>query len=185
MLGSALALVVGFALGVSVSALACKRRRQNPLPGMATLFGRASEERSKNELSLQSPNAAIDDPSNVVDTRLLAESADRHASENLENGVQHAYRILLSVRGECLEVSDSFCELVGFERRQLIGKPIESLHGLGMIDLPKNLGFVLHFATLRGVWMLLHRDGTRLLVRYQAKLLIDLGIDIRIEPIAQ
>jgi hypothetical protein len=183
MLGSALALVVGFALGVGVSALKRKKRGQSSFASKAPLFGHASAAPSKNELSPQSPDAAIDDPSNVVDTRLLVESAVSGDEENLESSAQHASRILLCVRGECLEVSDSFCELVGYERRQLIGMPIESLHGLGMIDLPKNLGFVLHFATLRGVWILLHRNGTRLLVRYQAKLLIDLRIDIRLEPI--
>ncbi len=184
MLGSALGLAVGFALGAGVTALACKRRGQNPIAGKAPLVRRASEEPSKNHVSLQFPIAAIDDPSNVVDTKLLAESASSHASENLENSGEHACRILLGLRGECLKVSDSFCVLVGYERQQLIGKPIESLYGLGMTVFPKNLGLVLHFATLRGVWMLLHRDGTRLLVRYQAKLVVDLRIDVELEPIA-
>jgi len=180
--GSPLALVVAFALGVGVSALACKRRRRDRLAGKVPLVQRASEELSKDQASLQCPVATLDDPSNVVETRLLGEAAG-NASDNLRNSAEHGCKILLGLRGECLEVSDSFCALVGYERRELIGKPIECLHGLGMIDLPKNLGFVLHFATLRGVWMLLHRDGTGLLVRYQATLLVDLRIEIGLEPI--
>jgi len=49
---------------------------------------------------------------------------------------------------------------------------------------PKKLGVVSHFGFFQGLWMLLHRQGTQILVRYECELLPDMSIEMRMEPIA-
>jgi hypothetical protein len=92
-------------------------------------------------------------------------------------------RVLLNIEGRCLEPSDLFCQLVGYDRSELLGKPIDAVTGPNMINIPKNLGVVLHFGFFQGLWMLLHRQGTQILVRYECELLPDMSIEMRVEPI--
>ncbi len=93
------------------------------------------------------------------------------------------YRVLLNIEGKCLEPSDLFCRLVGYDRRELVGKPIDAVTAPNMINIPKNLGVVLHFGLFQGLWMLLDRQGTQILVRYESELLPDMSIEMRMEPI--
>jgi hypothetical protein len=77
-------------------------------------------------------------------------------SKNSRSALRAEFRVLLSVQGDCLEVSDAFCGLVGYDKASLVGKPFDSVTSSDLINVPKNLGFVVHFGTMQGLWMLRH-----------------------------
>jgi PAS domain S-box-containing protein len=113
--------------------------------------------------------------------KVVSELLDR--SKDSKSATRDEFRVLLSVRGECLEVSDAFCRLVGYDHASLVGKPVDSVTSVDLINVPKNLGFVVHFGAMQGLWMFRHHDGTQILVRHESELLPNLTIEMRLEPI--
>jgi hypothetical protein len=104
-------------------------------------------------------------------------------SKNSRSALRAEFRVLLSVQGDCLEVSDAFCGLVGYPPSSLVGKPIDCVTSSDLIDVPKSLGFLVNFGSMQGLWMFRHRDGSQILVRHESELLPDLTIEMRLEPI--
>ena len=47
----------------------------------------------------------------------------------------------------------------------------------------KAYGAVFQCDYMQGLWLLVHRQGTRILVRYESQLLPELLIEMRVEPI--
>jgi PAS domain S-box-containing protein len=78
------------------------------------------------------------------------------------------YTTLVNSDGRYVEVSDSFCELVGYSREELIGKRYDALTAPGTIDIPTIFSLFLKEGYMQGLWMLVHRDGHRILVRYES-----------------
>jgi PAS domain S-box-containing protein len=113
--------------------------------------------------------------------RVVSELLNR--AKNSKGVIPDGFSVVLSVQGDCLEVSDQFCGLVGYDRASLVGKPLDSVTSPDLINIPKNLGFVVHFGTMQGLWMLRRHDGTQILVRYESELLPNLTIEMRLEPI--
>jgi PAS domain S-box-containing protein len=67
-----------------------------------------------------------------------------------------------------IEVSDSFCKLVGYRREELIGRQSDDLTAPGTNDIQTVFRLFLKQGYMHGLWMLVHRTGTRILVRYEA-----------------
>jgi PAS domain S-box-containing protein len=67
-----------------------------------------------------------------------------------------------------VEVSDSFCKLVGYTREQLIGKKYDDLTAPNTNDIPTVFSLFLEEGYMHGLWMLVHRTGTRILIRYES-----------------
>jgi PAS domain S-box-containing protein len=67
-----------------------------------------------------------------------------------------------------IEVSDDFCKLVGYDRDELLEKKYDDLTASNtnsveaVYSLFKKLGY------MHGLWMLVSREGTRILVRYES-----------------
>ena len=71
-----------------------------------------------------------------------------------------------------LEVSDGFCRLVGYSRAELLGMKLEDLAAPGTADItitfnPRATGCA------HGLWLLVSREGTRILVRYESRVRSD------------
>jgi PAS domain S-box-containing protein len=80
-----------------------------------------------------------------------------------------------------VEVSDNFCKLVGYDRDELLAKKYDDLtashtNNVEIIhDLFEKLGY------MHGLWMLVSREGTRILIRYESWLRSDDLIEAHME----
>lgn len=83
-------------------------------------------------------------------------------------GVLPEYTALVDRNRKYVQVSDSFCKLLGYDRNELIGRKYDDLtaprtnHIQTIFDLFMKSGY------MHGIWVLVHRRGTRILVRYEA-----------------
>ncbi len=68
-------------------------------------------------------------------------------------------------------VSDNFCELLGYNSDELIGKRYDTAR------MFKKLGY------MHGLWMLMNRTGERILIRYEAWLRADSLVESNIEVV--
>jgi PAS domain S-box-containing protein len=67
-----------------------------------------------------------------------------------------------------VEVSDSFCELVGYGREELIGKLYDELTAPSTNNIPVVFELFARTGYMHGLWILQHRSGSRIVVRYEA-----------------
>jgi hypothetical protein len=116
--------------------------------------------------------------------RVLAEELicslgeDPHLHELTEK-----YRLVFTLEGKCVETTELFCTLVGYTNSQVLGKTLGDLTAPGTVNLAKHLGAVFQCDYMQGLWLFVHRQGTRILVRYESQLLPELLIEMRIDPI--
>jgi PAS domain S-box-containing protein len=80
-----------------------------------------------------------------------------------------------------VEVSDSFCQLVGYEREELLGRRYDELTAPNTNDIEKVFFLFGRLGYMHGLWMLVSRGGTRILVRYEAWLRPDSLIEGHME----
>jgi PAS domain S-box-containing protein len=82
-----------------------------------------------------------------------------------------------------IEVSDSFCQLVGYQREELVGKQYDDLTAPNTNDIPTVFGLFQELGYMHGMWMLVTREGTRILVRYESWLRPDSYIEGHMEVV--
>ena len=115
--------------------------------------------------------------------RKLMELGKLFSSNASKKSLGDKFKLVLDLRGNCLAVSKAFCTLLGHPEFVLTGKPVDSFTAPGVLDVPKNLGFVFHYGAMQGLWIFLHRNRTWILVRYESELLPNLSIQMRVEPL--
>jgi PAS domain S-box-containing protein len=67
-----------------------------------------------------------------------------------------------------VEVSESFCRLLGYRREELIGKPYDEVTAPNTNDIPTVFRLFSEMGYMHGLWMLASRRGTHILVRYES-----------------
>jgi PAS domain S-box-containing protein len=67
-----------------------------------------------------------------------------------------------------VHVSDSFCKLVGYEAHELLGRRCDELTAPKTCDIPLVHNLFMRLGYMHGLWMLVHRTGGNILVRYEA-----------------
>jgi PAS domain S-box-containing protein len=82
-----------------------------------------------------------------------------------------------------VEVSDSFCQLLGYRREELIGKPYDDVTVPNTNDIPTVFRLFMKQGYMHGLWMLASRRGTRVLVRYESRIRPDSYIEGRMEVV--
>jgi PAS domain S-box-containing protein len=109
------------------------------------------------------------------------EASSPDSTERTVNGLRQELQNRLSagwdVTSECttvidiarryVQVSDSFCKLVGYTREELLGMRYDDLTAPNTNDIPTVIVQFLKLRYLHGLWMFVSRDGTRILVRYE------------------
>jgi len=80
-----------------------------------------------------------------------------------------------------VHVSKSFSDLLGYNAEELIGMRYDHVTALNTADIPTTHTLVSKFGYLHGLWMLVHRRGHLILVRYEAWLRPDTNIQSNIE----
>jgi PAS domain-containing protein len=83
-----------------------------------------------------------------------------------------------------VEVSDSFCQLVGYSREELIGKRYDDLTAPSTNDIPTVFRLFVSQGYMHGLWMLMSHTGIPILVRYESWVRSDCYIQAKMEVIA-
>ena len=91
--------------------------------------------------------------------------------------------ILIGNDNSYLEVSDGFCRLVGYSRGELLGMKLEDLAAPGTADLTTEFNPSKATGCAQGLWLLVSREGTRILVRHKSRVRIDALMQTQLELI--
>jgi PAS domain S-box-containing protein len=82
-----------------------------------------------------------------------------------------------------VQVSDSFCQLLGYRREELIGKPYDNVTAPNTNDIQTVFNLFAKQGYMHGLWMLASRRGTHVLVRYESWIRPDSYIEGHMEAV--
>ena len=91
------------------------------------------------------------------------------------------YVALIDLDRRYVRVSAEFCRLVGYDRGDLIGTRYDDLSAPDTNDIPTVFNMFCQLEYMHGLWMLLTRSGTHVLVRYESWLRPDQLIEAHME----
>jgi PAS domain S-box-containing protein len=123
-------------------------------------------------------------PDQVPETvqQLLSNRVDSAVSSRGDH-VEPIYTTVIDGDRKYVEVSESFCELVGYKKEDLIGTRYDLLTVPNTTDIPTTHNLLFRLGYLHGLWMLVHRTGYRILIKYEAWLRADANIQSNIEVV--
>jgi PAS domain S-box-containing protein len=98
--------------------------------------------------------------------------------------VQHRYTTVVGTNREFIDVSDSFCKLLGYERHDLIGLKYDDVTAPRTNDIPTVFCLFARQGYMHGLWMLRSREGENILVRYESWIRSDHHIQSVMELVA-
>jgi PAS domain S-box-containing protein len=81
--------------------------------------------------------------------------------------------IVIGNQNNYVEVSDGFCKLLGYSRVDLLQMKLEDLAAPGTADITTSFNPSKATGCDHGLWLLVSREGTRILVRYESRLRSD------------
>ena len=94
-------------------------------------------------------------------------SPAQHPSATRGAQVLPEYTVLVDRNHKYVEVSDSFCKLLGYQRKELIGRKYDELTAPRTNDVQTVFDLFMKSGYMHGIWILMHRRGTRIVVRYE------------------
>ena len=97
--------------------------------------------------------------------------------------VKPQYFVVVDSDRKYIEVSDSFCQLLGYEREELVGKRYDELTAPNTNHIPTVFSLFQKLGYVHGLWMFVSRKGTRILVRYEARVRADSSIEGHMEVV--
>jgi PAS domain S-box-containing protein len=97
--------------------------------------------------------------------------------------VEPRYVTVVDSDRKYVEVSDSFCQLLGYQREELVGMRYDDLTAPNSNDIPTVFSLFQKLGYMHGLWLLVSRQGTRVLVRYEARLRPDSYIEGHMEVV--
>ena len=95
--------------------------------------------------------------------------------------VPPTYTTVVDQDRKYVEVSQSFSELVGYKIEELIGTQYDHLTVPNTADILTTYNLFTRLGYFHGLWMLNHRSGYRILIRYESWLRADRNIQSNIE----
>jgi len=107
----------------------------------------------------------------------------RQELEATQFEVEPQYVTVVDSDRRYVEVSDSFCQLVGYQREELVGMRYDDLTAPHTNDIPKVFALFARQGYMHGLWLLVSRGGTRILVRYESWLRPDSYIEGHMEVV--
>lgn len=112
----------------------------------------------------------------------MAANKSEQDSSNFDVRVPPDYTVQMDMNRKYLEVSDGFCKLVGYSRKELIGKRFDELVAPQTTHIPVIFDLFLRNGYMHGIWILVNRSRTtRILVRYEAWLRADRRIECNMQ----
>jgi PAS domain S-box-containing protein len=92
------------------------------------------------------------------------------------------YTVQVDMDRKYVDVSDAFCNVLGYSRKELIGKRFDEVTAPRTNDIPVVFELFLRNRYMHGIWILLNRSQTtRIIVRYEAWLREDRRIECNME----
>ena len=104
--------------------------------------------------------------------------------ETGERAVRPEYRVVVDGDRRYTEVSDSFCNLVGYQRKDVIGKRYDDFTAPRTNDIQAIFKLFSKLGYMQGLWIFVSRKGTPILVRYEAWLRPDSFIEANLEVVS-
>ena len=95
--------------------------------------------------------------------------------------VPPTYTTVVDQDRKYVHVSNNFSEIVGYKIEELIGIRYDHLTVPNTVDIPTTYSMFSKLAYMHGLWLLNHRSGNRILIRYEAWLRPDKNIQSSIE----
>src|SRR5260370_16659708 len=86
--------------------------------------------------------------------------------EDLVTHVAPTYTTVVNQERKFVEVSDSFCTLVGYKTEELIGRRFDHLTALNTADIPTTFHLFSKLGYIHGLCLLVHLTRYPLLIRY-------------------
>src|ERR1700677_1761656 len=96
---------------------------------------------------------------NQPDTRISSEQSVR---------VRPEYVTVVNSRRRFVQVSPSFCKLLGYTEDELIGKLYDDVTVPGTNHIPITWQLFMKTGYLFGIWVFAHKSKTKLFVRFEA-----------------
>ena len=117
--------------------------------------------------------------------RNLLHSLHRESENNAVSqwSVKPEYTTVVDCDRRYVQVSDSFCKLMGYQRGDLIGRQYDDLTAPGTNDIQTIFNLFSRLGYMHGLWMLESRKGARILVRYESWLRPDSLIEGNMEVV--
>jgi PAS domain S-box-containing protein len=104
-------------------------------------------------------------------------------NSSLLSGVDRHYIAVINSNRKYIQVSDNFCTLLGYSRPEIIAKRVDDLTAPDTNDIQTVFGLLERLGYMHGLWMLIARKGTRIVVRYEAWLRVDSLIEGHMEVV--
>jgi PAS domain S-box-containing protein len=125
----------------------------------------------------------MDKKKQPVSPNLVRHESERETKElpQFNAHVRPNYAVVVNTDRKYTEVSDSFCKLLGYTREELIGKKYDEITAPRTNDIPIVFELFMRSGYMHGIWIFVHRSGTRILVRYEAWLRPDSQIEGHME----
>lgn len=98
--------------------------------------------------------------------------------------VQPEYVTVVNSRRKFVEVSPTFCKLLGYTQDELLGKTYDEITVPRTNNIPLVLEMFLQVGHMSGIWVFTHRSGTKLFVRYESVLRQDGLFESQMELLA-
>jgi PAS domain S-box-containing protein len=95
--------------------------------------------------------------------------------------VSSEYTTVVDSDRKYVDMSDSFCKLLGYKKEELIGKKYDTVTAPRTNHIPTVFKLFMETGYLHGIWILVNRSGTLILVRYEAWLRTDGRIESNME----
>jgi PAS domain-containing protein len=89
-------------------------------------------------------------------------------SPELNAHVRREFAVVVDNKRKYVQVSDSFCKLLGYQRDELIGRTYDEVTAPGTNDIPTISSLLNKVNYMHGIWVFAHRHHTRIFVRYEA-----------------
>jgi PAS domain-containing protein len=82
--------------------------------------------------------------------------------------VQPEYVTVVNARRRFVEVSPSFCKLLGYTQEELVGQLFDDFTVPRTSNIPIIWRLFVWAERMAGIWVFAHRNGTKLFLRYEA-----------------
>jgi PAS domain S-box-containing protein len=124
--------------------------------------------------------------------RVLQREMDAHRTSTTERvrrlhpEIDGDYVVFVDANRRYVEVTDGVCRLLGYSREELLAKTIDDIADPELrAQVPKTFGEYVKQGEMEGTYSLLGKDGTRIPIRYQAKVYPDGCYVARWKPLNQ
>jgi PAS domain S-box-containing protein len=82
--------------------------------------------------------------------------------------VQPDYVTVVNAKRKFVEISSSFCQLLGYTEEEILGRIFDDFTVPRTINIPTVWRIFVGAERMVGIWVFAHRSGTKLFVRYEA-----------------